>query len=128
MANSVSPRPVGISRSDPRDGVSVWRTEYADDELHVAPLPPLSLKPLVAVVSERRVDSAFDAVAVPPVPSVDCSSLADVSAAAVERSFRSSETRSLAARSRRARSRALVRDARRSVLASALSPADVDPS
>ncbi len=107
MANNVSPRPVGISRSDPRDGVSVWRTEYADDELQVAPLPALSLKPLVAVAPERRVDAEFDAVAVPLVVSVDCSLLDDASVSVVDRSSLSSATRSLAARSRRARSRAL---------------------
>jgi len=47
--------------------VSVWRTEYADEELQA--LPERSLKPLVAVAPECQVDSDPEAAAVSLVAS-----------------------------------------------------------
>src|SRR6056297_3159869 len=105
MASSVSSRPVGIARSGPPARVSVWRTAYEDDELQ-AP-PERSLKPLVAVAPECQVDSDSDAVALLLVAPGERSSVEVVSPSAPERPPPSSATRSLAACSRRARSRSL---------------------
>ena len=85
MANSVSSRPVGTFRNEPRERVSVWRTAYADEELQVPALPERSLKPLAAVPPEVQAELGSDPVALPSVVPVDPALSEAVSASSPER-------------------------------------------